>query len=43
VRRIKDDPGLGRRLAAQAFEDVRAFTWEARAGRLEALLAEACR
>jgi glycosyltransferase involved in cell wall biosynthesis len=43
VRRIKDDPALGRRLAAQALEDVRAFTWEARAARIEALLAEVCR
>jgi glycosyltransferase involved in cell wall biosynthesis len=37
IRRIKDDPALGRRLARQAHEDVREFTWARRAERLEAL------
>jgi len=38
VRRIKDDSALGERLAAQALQDVREFTWERRAARLEGLL-----
>ena len=40
VARIKDDPALGARLARQAREDVRAFTWGRRAERLESLLLE---
>jgi glycosyltransferase involved in cell wall biosynthesis len=40
VRRIKDDPSLGARLAAQALADVREYTWEKRAERLTALFAE---
>jgi glycosyltransferase involved in cell wall biosynthesis len=40
IARIKDDPELGRRLAAQAVQDVRAFTWARRAERLEAFFAE---
>jgi glycosyltransferase involved in cell wall biosynthesis len=37
LRRIKANRGLGERLARQALEDVRQYTWEARAARLEAL------
>jgi glycosyltransferase involved in cell wall biosynthesis len=37
VRRIKEDPALGARLAAQAREDVAEYTWQRRAGRLTAL------
>jgi glycosyltransferase involved in cell wall biosynthesis len=37
IRRIKDDPALGARLARQAQADVREFTWNRRAERLEAL------
>jgi len=40
LRAIKEDADLGRRLAAQALEDVGAYTWEARAARLEALFDE---
>ena len=40
IRRIQDDPALGARLARQAREDVRQFTWAGRAERLEALFAE---
>jgi glycosyltransferase involved in cell wall biosynthesis len=39
IRRIADDPALGRRLAARAAETVRDYTWARRAERLEALLA----
>ena len=39
IRRIKDDAALGARLAEQALQDVRAFTWARRAERLEALFA----
>ena len=37
IRRLKDDPALGVRLAARALEDVRGYTWAKRAERLEAL------
>ena len=37
IARIKEDPALGERLARQAREDVRAFTWARRAERLDAL------
>ena len=37
VQRIKDDAALGGRLALQALEDVREFTWARRAERLEVL------
>jgi glycosyltransferase involved in cell wall biosynthesis len=40
IRRIKDDPELGRRLAAQALADVREYTWARRAERLERLFDE---
>ena len=40
IARIKDDPALGQRLARQALQDVRQFTWARRAERLEALLAD---
>jgi len=43
VLRIKEDPALGRRLAAQATEDVQAFTWARRAERLEALFSDVAR
>ena len=38
IERIKKDEALGRRLAAQALQDVQAFTWAKRAERLEQLL-----
>jgi glycosyltransferase involved in cell wall biosynthesis len=38
IDRLRTDPALGAALARQAREDVRAFTWERRAERLEALL-----
>jgi glycosyltransferase involved in cell wall biosynthesis len=37
IRRIKNDPALGETLAGRALQDVRAYTWDARAGRLETL------
>jgi len=37
IRRLKDDRALGDRLAVQAREDVRDYTWEKRAERLEAV------
>jgi glycosyltransferase involved in cell wall biosynthesis len=37
IERIKKDAALGERLAAQALQDVQAFTWARRAERLEAL------
>lgn len=40
IRRIKDDPELAERLARQAMEDVREYTWARRAERLEALFLE---
>jgi glycosyltransferase involved in cell wall biosynthesis len=40
IARIKDDPELGARLARQARQDVRAFTWAQRAERLETLFRE---
>jgi glycosyltransferase involved in cell wall biosynthesis len=43
IRRIKDDAALGERLAGQALEDVRNYTWARRAERLEALFAEIAR
>ena len=39
IQRIMGDKELSTRLAAQAFEDVREFTWAKRAERLEALFA----
>jgi glycosyltransferase involved in cell wall biosynthesis len=41
VRRLKEEPGLGERLARQALEDVRQYTWERRAVRLESLFTQA--
>jgi glycosyltransferase involved in cell wall biosynthesis len=38
IRRIKDDPALSARLAEKALDDVRHYTWDARAARIEALL-----
>jgi len=38
VSRVLADPSLASRLAGQAREDVRQWTWDARAGRIEALL-----
>jgi glycosyltransferase involved in cell wall biosynthesis len=40
IHRIKDDAALGRRLAEQARQDVRQFTWARRAERLEVLFSE---
>jgi len=37
IDRIRQDPALGERLARQAAEDVRAYTWGRRAERLETL------
>ena len=37
IRRLRDDPALGARLARRAREDVARYTWERRAERLEAL------
>jgi glycosyltransferase involved in cell wall biosynthesis len=39
IERIKKDAALGERIAAQALQDVQAFTWTRRAERLEALFA----
>jgi len=38
LARVLADPALASRLAAQARADVRAYTWDSRAGRIEALL-----
>ena len=40
VRRIKENAALAERLARQAVEDVREYTWARRAERLEALFNE---
>ena len=40
VRRLKDDPALGARLAARARADVLDYTWDRRAERLERMFAE---
>jgi glycosyltransferase involved in cell wall biosynthesis len=40
IRRVREDPDLGRRLAAQALADVQHYTWDARAARLETLFVE---
>jgi glycosyltransferase involved in cell wall biosynthesis len=40
VRRLQDDGSLRGRLAGQALEDVREFTWERRAARLESLFTQ---
>jgi len=37
IRTIKEDAALGERLARQALDDVKEYTWERRAARLEAL------
>lgn len=37
IRQLKEDSALGERLARQALEDVREFTWDRRAARLEQL------
>jgi glycosyltransferase involved in cell wall biosynthesis len=37
IRRLKEDPGTAARLARQALEDVRQYTWDARAQKLEDL------
>jgi glycosyltransferase involved in cell wall biosynthesis len=37
IRRLIEDRALGERLARQALEDAREYTWDRRAGRLEAL------
>ncbi len=38
IRRLADDPALARRLGARVRERARAFTWEARAAQLAAIL-----
>jgi glycosyltransferase involved in cell wall biosynthesis len=43
IARIQQDETLGRRLAAQAMQDVRQFTWARRAERLETLFADVAR
>ncbi len=40
ITRLKNDPALGARLARQARDDVREFTWARRAERLETLFRE---
>jgi glycosyltransferase involved in cell wall biosynthesis len=40
IRRLREEAGLGERLARQAREDVRQYTWERRAARLEALFVQ---
>jgi glycosyltransferase involved in cell wall biosynthesis len=40
IRRVKDDPALAAKIAAQARADVVDYTWDRRAERLEALFAE---
>lgn len=40
IARIRDEAGLGDRLAGQAMQDVSEFTWARRAERLESLFAE---
>ncbi len=37
IRRLRDDPAFGSRLADRALEDVKLYTWDARARRLEGL------
>jgi glycosyltransferase involved in cell wall biosynthesis len=43
IRRLGEDPSLSRRLAAQAFEDVKAYGWDRRAERLLRFLSELTR
>jgi glycosyltransferase involved in cell wall biosynthesis len=40
IRRIMEDAELGERLARQALEDVRGYTWARRAEKLDALFGE---
>ena len=40
IRRVKEDPAFAARLARQALEDVRAYSWDRRAERLDTLFAE---
>jgi glycosyltransferase involved in cell wall biosynthesis len=40
IRRLKADPGLGERLTRQALDDVRQYTWERRAAKLESLFTQ---
>jgi glycosyltransferase involved in cell wall biosynthesis len=40
IRRIKEDPDLGARMARQAYADVHAYTWDARAAALERLFTQ---
>ena len=37
IRRLIEDRALGERIARQALEDAREYTWDRRAARLEAL------
>ena len=43
IRRLIDDPALASRIAARAAQDVADYSWDRRAERLEALLADVCR
>jgi glycogen(starch) synthase len=38
LRRLRDDPALAARIAAQAVEDVKHYTWEARAVQIAAFI-----
>ncbi|PYR89682.1 MAG: hypothetical protein DMF84_23425 [Acidobacteria bacterium] len=40
IRRLKEDAQAGERLARQALEDVRQYTWERRAAKLESLFTQ---
>ncbi len=40
LRRLRDDPALGERLAAQALQDVQKHTWTARARRILSLMGD---
>jgi glycosyltransferase involved in cell wall biosynthesis len=40
IRRLRADPGIGERLARQALDDVRQYTWEQRAAKLESLFTQ---
>jgi len=43
LRRLLEDPAFSRRLAAQAWRDASAYTWDARAQHLRALFDEVSR
>jgi glycosyltransferase involved in cell wall biosynthesis len=39
IRRLRDEPGLGARLAEQAWRDVQTYSWDERARRVSERLA----